>query len=758
MTSMKKSAWLLSAAIGLLGAPIAAHAQQGDEAIRTEPPSASEIVVPGEIIYRNRSDEAAPVLEYGLDYFQRFEPLTVGDMMKRVPSVAFVSDVLEFDGVQLRGLDPGYTQVLINGERTPGAGLDRSFFVDRIPAELVERVEIVRSSSANRSGDAVAGALNIVLKDAYSFEGAFARLGALHFNDGEFEPVFGAVYGGQIGAARVLLGANIQGRRNPKEKFSTRYSPDDGVLEFDNREDQTDLREGTDYSFNGSLTVPVGEGELEISGYYVLTDRSATEVSTEWDAPTGFADGDRAADVPGFTDVDEQNYALEAQLEQPWFGGEFEVELGYARFESDVTGQEAELTWDGDYPTQFAEYGNEAEQLDSTDEEWSLQLSQRYNAGENARFEFGVDYNDKSRDSTLTTFESELDEDDGPFPAGTALPPLELDDESVFTIEETRIDPYLMFSDERGSYQWEAGLRYEHTDVTINDGNGDIDNDYAFFLPSAHLRVSLTDNDRVFFSVARTVRRPNFDYLAPALLEEEPTEDNDLLGNPLLEPESAWGVDIGYEHRIGRSGIAGINFFYRDVTDVIELASTGVVSSSGDGFVFQPMNVGDGSVRGIELDFSAPLTVIGLENTGVFLNYSWLDSEITDPVTGGERRFNNQAESVFNVGFIHNIPAWAAAFGATYRQQGVAFSRVQGETVETTYGGDLEIFVEKRFGENFTLRFTGLNLLDLDKEETFYKWEMLEDQLSGDPDDLDEFEFETESSGPVFQLVGRLAF
>ena len=99
-----------------------------------------------------------------------------------MPSVAFLSDVLESDGVRLRGLDPGYTQILINGERVPGAGVDRSFFVDRIPAELIERVEVVRSSSANRSGDAVAGAINIVLRDALSLDGGYV-LSLIHISE-----------------------------------------------------------------------------------------------------------------------------------------------------------------------------------------------------------------------------------------------------------------------------------------------------------------------------------------------------------------------------------------------------------------------------------------------------------------------------------------------------------------------------------------------------------------------------------------------
>ncbi len=113
---------------------------------------------------------------------------------------------------------------------------------------------------------------------------------------------------------------------------------------------------------------------------------------------------------------------------------------------------------------------------------------------------------------------------------------------------------------------------------------------------------------------------------------------------------------------------------------------------------------------------------------------------------------------MFNIGFIQQLPMWGVAFGASYRKQGEAFASVAGETVKTTYGGDLEAFVEKRFGERFIVRFTGSNLLNASKDETFHKWETVGDQLSGDIDALDEFELESEKAGPVFQLVGRVQF
>ena len=210
---------LLLPAAGALAAP--------DTAIdaAAEPKDMDGVVVQGEIAYRNRTDDTAPVLSYDLEYFQRFEPNTVGDMVKRLPGAAFVgSDIMEYDGVQLRGLGGGYTQVLINGKKVPGAGDDRSFWVDRIPAEMVDRIEVLRSNSANRSGDAVAGAINIILRDAYEFDGGYLRLGVNRWHDGEVNPTLGAVASGEALGGRLLGGINVQDRYRGKSKRSDRYS------------------------------------------------------------------------------------------------------------------------------------------------------------------------------------------------------------------------------------------------------------------------------------------------------------------------------------------------------------------------------------------------------------------------------------------------------------------------------------------------------------------------------------------------------
>ncbi len=359
-----------------------------------------------------------------------------------------------------------------------------------------------------------------------------------------------------------------------------------------------------------------------------------------------------------------------------------------------------------------------------------------------------------------------------------------LDGTVASLIEEKRLDPYVMLSGKRGALAWEAGLRYETTRTHIRySEDGALEdasrNDYDVLLPSLHFKWDLGEATRASLSLARSLKRPNFNELVPALLDGE-FGDNDYIGNPLLEPETASGIDVGFEHRLGKHGVVGVNVFYRDVKDLIELVNTGEWSEDAqdtyakdlkkflkanpgktaadfafdpESFVYTSANVGDGKVYGIEFDLSTPLTALGLPDTGVFLNYSWLDSKITDFL--GERRFNDQARSVFNIGFIHDIPSIAASFGATYRSQGDAFSRILAEEVTVKYGADLEAFVEKRFGRSVSLRLSAANLLDASKDEFFHKFDNLPDQLDRD---YDEYELETEEAGPSYQLVVRWAF
>lgn len=733
------------------------------------------VTVTSPIIYRDRTEATAPTLVYDLEYFQQFEPRTVGDMLKRVPSVAFLSDTLEYDGARLRGLDPGYTQILINGKTVPGGLDDRSFFVDRIPAEIVERIEIVRSPSANRSGDAVAGAINIVLRDAYEFNGGYVRAGVSHFRDGEIKPTLAGVASGEIAGGRGLIGYSHQGRYNPKQKLSLRYESPDG--EFTDREEQQDTRDGTDDSLNLSWKRKLGPGELSLSGVYVRTDRDETEHSREFGDRTGSGDDFRLSTNDQHENIRQDNGSFGVDYKFEALGGTFDIDVDWARFKEDVTTTEEETSFDDEeMPHPFDEREGTREIGNTRDTERSAKIAHKREIAAGTTMEFGVDWNDKNREGVLRTSEVDTDEE------GAPLPPYAEFDLQSSHVEERRLDPYLMFSGKHGVFDWETGLRYETTDVDIRGDEASYSNEYKELLPSAHLRWNLSEADRLNFSVARSLRRPNFNYLRPTFLEGE-YGDNDFIGNPLLDPETAWGVDLGFEHRLGRRGVIGVNAFYRKIKNLIEIANTGDPSETAigdfedeveefleenpgatpatpgypafdpDSWVYTARNVGDGKVYGVEFDLSTPLTALGLPDTGLFFNYSWLDSETDDFL--GRRSFNDQPRYVLNLGFIHDIPSIESTFGLSYRRQGTATSRVLAEEVKTTYGPDLEAFVEKRFGKDWTVRLTGQNLLNGKKREYFNKFDALDDQIDRD---FDEYEIESEQSGRTYQLVVRYAF
>jgi iron complex outermembrane recepter protein len=767
----------------LLGTSLAvllpATASAQDAAVQDESvQSANEIVVFGAIGYRNREDDAAePILVYDTDYFQRFEPLTAGDALKRVPSVTFLSDVIESDGARLRGLPPGYTQILINGEKVPGSNADRSFFLDRIPAELVERVEIVRSSSARRTGDAVAGTLNIRLRDAYQIDGGYLRAGGLYFDDKEAEPSLGGVFGAQVGPGRLLVGLNFQGRHNPKKKFSLRYSdspennPNFATDDFDNREDQIDTRDGKDYSANISYEIRGDTTDLTLSAFYVHTDRIEDERSFEYNSPTAIngsvrnplAPGNLLSDNANVNNIKQDSYSVLGKLAHEWSLGKTTLKAAYASFDDEQNETEYEI----DFNRATPRFTGDVIKADLTDTELSAGIDHEFPIGDDIKFVVGGFYQDKDRENflgedrnrfNLTTSVHNWNQFVGnPTDFATPPDPLVANPGGDNQIEEERVDGFALIEGNTGALRWEVGVRYETTSITIDDftvaaAQQRQTNDYEEWLPSASLKIDVGSNGRFTVSGARTLRRPELNFISPATLEAE-LGDNDLLGNPGLNPETAWGGDIGYEHRIG-SGIVGVNIFYRDVTNLIELVNTQIEGSEGPGtFVLQPQNVGDGKVYGIEFDLSTDLGFIGLPDTGVFGNFSFLDSEITDGF--GDRRFNGQSKYVYNVGFIQDLKSWGAAFGATYRKQGRAFDRFVGQEVFTSYGADLEIFVEKRIGDNFTIRAVGSNLLDGAKDEIFNKFNTIGDQIARD---FDEYELESETAGPVFQIIARYAF
>lgn len=712
----------------------------GETALAQEFQTSDELIVYGTVVTRNRVDTVAPKLSYDLEYFQRFEPISAGDALKRVPGVSFSSDMLEYDQVQLRGLPSTYAQVQVNGQNMTGAGNDRVFFVDRIPAELIDGIEVIRSPSADMSSEGIGGTINAKLKRAGQIKGGWVRGSGFGVEDDELRGAGSVGYGDTIGDTSYLMSVDVQQRRNPKHKTSTVFDSDG---ELDGYSEQQDTRDGIDYAFNGEVAQKIGEGTLRLYGFYVLTDRDEDELTPSFEVNNGLIGAIEEVEKQ-HEGILQQNMSIVSEYTVPVGRDEAKVIVGYNRFVDNLGTDEFEREIPDPFEPSAFEF------VDTLDQDWFSTVSYTANFTNIVSVKVGVDGRIKSRD-----FEQTLLDGDGE----DETPP-----NGVFDIEERRVDPYI-----KATWNFvprltiETGLRLEHTDRDYSSPDGFTgDKTEDQLNPSAHIRYELTDTTMLRFSVARTVLRPSFDMLTPAVLTEEPTDQTATRGDPNLDQETAWGIDAGFDQKIGDRGILGFNFFNRDIRDKIELRGTGELTPDDDCedlngndvecTILQFSNLGKARAWGIEIDLDMPLTAIGLPETSIFANYTWLRSELIDPVTGEKRRFRDQPDYVYNIGIIQNIPAWESTFGVSYQKRGESVAFDYSEIQRLAYEGNLEAFWETRLSKSTVLRFTGANLLDAEKLE---KVQAYEGDISGDKDDL---EIEREKSGRLFLMTLRQAF
>lgn len=111
--------------------------------------------------YDPRRDDTASKIVVTREEIVKYGDTSVLDVLKRVPGVTVTGANGRGGEVRMRGLGSGYTQILINGERTPAG-----FTIDSLSPDVIERIEVLRTATAEFSTQSIAGTINIVLKKA----------------------------------------------------------------------------------------------------------------------------------------------------------------------------------------------------------------------------------------------------------------------------------------------------------------------------------------------------------------------------------------------------------------------------------------------------------------------------------------------------------------------------------------------------------------------------------------------------------------
>src|SRR5262245_55187328 len=151
-------------------------------AVITAPPA--EIVVTGSRVASDPADVGANVTVLAREDFDVEKPVKLADVLDRVAGV-HVDQVGGRGGtgsLYLRGADPNYTLVLVDGVRVndPTNARGGSFDFSTFDVADVERVEVARGPySAVYGGDALAGVINIITHRNSNPEKTTASLDAM---------------------------------------------------------------------------------------------------------------------------------------------------------------------------------------------------------------------------------------------------------------------------------------------------------------------------------------------------------------------------------------------------------------------------------------------------------------------------------------------------------------------------------------------------------------------------------------------------
>jgi len=148
----------------LIAAAMPVMAEDASEVKENE----DQMVVTASSIEQNLRDAPASISVITRNDLQKKPVQNLKDVLKDVPGVQITNESDNRQGVSIRGLGSGYTLILVDGKRVNSRNAvfrHNDFDLSWIPAESIERIEVVRGPMSSLYGsDALGGVVNIITR------------------------------------------------------------------------------------------------------------------------------------------------------------------------------------------------------------------------------------------------------------------------------------------------------------------------------------------------------------------------------------------------------------------------------------------------------------------------------------------------------------------------------------------------------------------------------------------------------------------
>ncbi|MBI5692490.1 MAG: TonB-dependent receptor [Verrucomicrobia bacterium] len=233
----------------------------------------------------------------------------LGEFLKRVPGIGVGDAVDEVTQVRVRGAGAEHTAVTMDGTRLPSPqakGDSRDFAIDQLPADFIERIEVIKAPTPDMDGDAIGGTVNLITKSAFDTQRRYLQYatGANHRTLGKMTSYFGSMqYSDVYGKERNLgmfLTASYSETDRPQDYLQLEYDQPAGVPNLRSFRLQPDYkgrkRTGAGLRFDYRLSPNSSLSAGLMYNYYEAIDRRR-----RW---TASINNNAAGRLPGATSTD----------------------------------------------------------------------------------------------------------------------------------------------------------------------------------------------------------------------------------------------------------------------------------------------------------------------------------------------------------------------------------------------------------------------------------------------------------------------
>ena len=513
---------------------------------------------------------------------------TAQDILDNVPSVSVDID----GGVSLRG--SGNVRILIDGKPSGLVGISGANGLRSLPANMIDRVEVITNPSARYEAEGMSGIINIVLKkdNRTGVNGNFEASGGWPENYG--------------------LGANMNFRKGKTNLFvnyglNYNYNPSVGYIYQENYHGDTtnstyivrngfrtrlanSFRTGLDFSITekqtltGSLLYRYSESDNETPIRYYDHIFFGTEPRGRNLVPT-LNYSERIEDEKETSPTLEYNIDYVNRINDK--GHELKATVQYSN--NDET--EIASYTQGYYNNSVFEGNTLVQRSDNTEKQSNIIFQTDYvkPLGKDSKFEAGLrsQLRKISNDYLVEELQNGQWEKLNNF-------------SNKFRYSEDVHAAYSIYGTKIKKFSMQGGLRLEYTGIqTELLETGDINpRNYLNLFPSGHVNYEFAGQNQVQISFSRRIQRPRFWDLNPFFTFAD--NRNIFTGNPNLNPEFTNSYELGHI-KFFESGNIGTNIFWRRTNDVIQR----VTLFNDDGTTLtQPLNLATSDNAGMEFLFA----------------------------------------------------------------------------------------------------------------------------------------------------------